>query len=71
VVLDITTSQVELGVDVGELAEDILWALAHDVGQHVEPSAMGHRQDDLANALIAGFFDRKIQQRNQAFCPFQ
>jgi hypothetical protein len=34
-------------------------ALAHDVGQHVQPAAVGHAHDDLANALLAGLFDAR------------
>ena len=32
---------------------------------------MGHPQHDLLNALLAGFLNRKIQQRNQALGTFQ
>ncbi len=32
---------------------------------------MGHAHHDFANALVAGLFDRQVQQRNQALGPFQ
>jgi len=62
---------VHLRVAVLELAEDLLRALAHDVGQHVEPSAMGHAQHDLAGAVGAGFLDGQVQERNEALGAFQ
>ena len=70
-IFDVAAAQVQLRVDVGELAENLAWAFGHDVGQHVQPAAMGHAQHDFANPLLAGFFDRQIQQGNQAFRPFQ
>ncbi len=71
VILHVAAAEVQLGVDVGEFAEDLLRALAHDVGQHVQPAAVGHGQHDFANALVAGLFDGQVQQRDQAFGPFQ
>ena len=44
VILDVAAADVELGIHVVELAEDPLRALAHDVGQHVQPAAVGHRR---------------------------
>ena len=58
-------------IEIGEFAEDLLRAFAHDVGQHVQPPAMGHGQHDFVGPLLAGSFDRQIQQRNQRFGPFQ
>ena len=42
VILDVAAAAIQLGIDVLELAEDVLRALADDVGQHVEPAAVGH-----------------------------
>ena len=71
VILHVAAAAVQLRVDVLELAEDLARALAHDVGQHVEPAAMGHAQHDLVDALLAGLLDRQVQQRDQALGPFQ
>ena len=71
VVFDVAAAQVQLGIDVGELAKDFLRAFADDVREHVEPAAMGHAHYDFANALVAGFFDRQVQQWDQAFGSFQ
>ena len=70
-VLHVAAADVQLGVDIGEFAEDLLRALAHDVGQHVEPAAMGHGQHDLVDLLLAGLFDGQLQQRDQAFGAFE
>ncbi len=59
------------GIHVGEFAENILRAFVHDVGQHVQPAAVGHAQHDFLDALIAGLFDGQVEQRNQAFGPFE
>ena len=37
-----------------ELGEDLGVGLAEDVGQDVEPAAVGHAEDDLANAVVGG-----------------
>ena len=70
-VLDVAAAAIKLGVDVLELAEDVLGRLADDVRQDVEPAAMGHGHDDRLDALPAGLFDGQIQQRDEAFGPFQ
>jgi len=58
-------------IDVGEFAKDLLRALAHDVGQHIQAAAMSHRQHDFVGPLFAGSFDRHFQQRNQGFGTFE
>ncbi len=61
----------QMRVDVLELAEDLLRVLAHDVGKHVQPAAVGHADHDLVDALVAGLLDRQVQQRNQALGAFE
>ena len=36
-----------------ELAEDLRVGLADDVGQHVQPAAVGHADDDLVQPALA------------------
>ena len=71
VVFHVTAAHVELRIHVGELAENPLRALAHDVGQHVEPATMGHRQHAVADVLRGGPLDRHLHQRNQALRPLE
>ncbi len=54
-----------------ELVEDVLGRLAQDVGEHVEPAAMGHADHDLLDPLAAGALDEIVQQRDQGLAPLQ
>ena len=59
VVLDVTRPLDRLGVEIAlELLEDLAVGLAHDVGEHVEPAAVGHAHDRLVEPLG----DRLVQQ---------
>ena len=71
VIFHIAAAAVPIGIRVVELAEDIGRALAADVGQHVEPAAVGHRHHDFDHAVFGGGFKREVQQRNERFGPFQ
>ena len=52
VILDVAVAADGLGqVVVLELAEDHSVGLVEDVGQHVEPAAVGHAHDDLAHPV--------------------
>ena len=48
-----------------ELMEDDVVRLAHDLGQHVEPAAMGHAEHDLLHAELAAALDDLLQRRDQ------
>ena len=50
-----------------EFLEQRTGLLAEDVDQHVQPAPVRHANHDLANALLAGAFQRFVQQRDQAF----
>ena len=67
VVLDVAAAEVLLGVDVFERREDLADVLVHDVREHVEAPAVGHRQHDFGDALRAGRFDEQVEQRDEAF----
>src|SRR5882672_4583070 len=41
--------------------------LAHHLGQHVEPAAMRHAQNDFLHAEIATALDDLLERRNQRF----
>ena len=77
VILDVTAADMKLGIHVGKLPEDPLRTLPHDVCQHIEPAAVGHRHHHVVNLLTGRPLDRHLQQRNQAlrslqreaFCP--
>ena len=71
VILDVAAAAIQLGIDVLEFAEDVLRRLADDVGQDVEPAAVGHGHDDRLDALRRGLFDGQVQQRDEALGPFQ
>ena len=69
VILDIAGSVdfVRLEIAALELVEDGLERLAHHVGEHVQASAMGHADDDVAHAESAAALDDLLHRRNQGF----
>ena len=48
-----------------ELVEDDVVRLAHDLGEHVEPAAMGHAEHDLLHAELAAALDDLLERRDQ------
>ena len=54
-----------------ELAEDLRVRLADDVGQHVEPSAVGHADHDLVEPVLGGLVDRRVHHRNDGLRTFE
>ncbi len=48
-----------------ELGEDRLERLAHHVGEHVEPAAVGHADDDLLEAELAAALDDLLERRDR------
>jgi hypothetical protein len=71
VVLHVAATEVQVGIGVGELAEDLGGALAHDVREHVQAPAVGHADDDLADAVLAGDLDGQVEQRDQALAALE
>jgi hypothetical protein len=39
--------------------------LAHDLGEDVQPAAVGHAEDDLADAELAAALDDLLERRDQ------
>ena len=54
-----------------ELVEDLLVRLADDVGQHVQPAAVGHADDDLVQVRLGGGLQHLVQQRDQRLAALQ
>ena len=74
VVLDVAAAVVEVDLLVQlvlELGEDLRGGLLEHVGQHVEPPAVRHPDDDLADARARRPLDQALEQRNQALRPLE
>ena len=72
VVLDVARPLRAAGVHVAlELVEDLPVGLAHDVGQHVEPAAVGHGQHGFVQAFVRGLGQDRVQQRDQRLRALQ
>ena len=54
-----------------ELAEDQAVGLVQDVGQDVEPAAVGHAHDDLEDAVRARLLDDRVEQGDEHLAPFE
>ena len=65
VVLDVARALRAARVDVAlELVEDLRVGLADDVGEHVEPAAVRHADDDLVEPVVGGLGERRVEQRD-------
>ena len=59
-------------VDVAlELAEDLAVALADDVGQHVEPAAVRHADDDLVEAGVGGLLADLVEEHDRRLAALE
>src|SRR6266850_4076142 len=67
VIFYIAVSGARFSRGIGELSEDLPRTFPHDIRQHVEAPAVRHSEDNFLHALIAGFLDRQIEQRNETF----
>ena len=54
-----------------ELGEDLLVRLADDVGEHVEPAAVGHADDDLVEAALGRRLQDLVEQRDDALAALE
>ena len=70
-VFHIASADMQFGVKVGKLTEDPLRALAHDVGQHVEPATVSHGHHYVVDVLRGGPLNGHLNQRNEALRTFQ
>ena len=72
VVLDVAGAVRRLRVQVPlELGEDLLVRLADDVGQHVEPAAVRHADDDLVQAALGRALQDLVEQRDQRLAALE
>jgi hypothetical protein len=71
VVLDVAAALLPLGIGVLELLEDATRALAEDVGENVEPAAMGHADHHVVHAAGGRLFDGHVEERDQALAAFE
>ena len=46
-------------------------ALAHYVDQHIQPATVSHGEHNFFYFVLAGTFDRQLQERDQRFSPFE
>ena len=66
VVLDVPRTLHRARVDVAlELFEDLVVALADDVGEHVQPAAMGHADDHLVETAVGGGREDRVEDRDR------
>ena len=71
VVLHVARALDGLGVDVPlELLEDLVVALAHDVGEHVEAAPMGHAHHRAVEAGVGGALEHRVDERDRALRAF-
>src|SRR5690242_17391195 len=63
-VLGIGGIALELGEDRGE-------GLAEEIGEHVEPAAMWHADDQLLHAELAAALDDLLERRDQRLAAFE
>src|SRR5262245_54667059 len=54
-----------------EFREDFCIRLTENIGQDIEPPAMGHPKHDLPNGSTGGFLDDGVEEGNQRFRPLQ
>src|SRR6266850_4960871 len=62
-----TFDRVRIGRAALEFVKQRAVRLAHDLGQHVEPAAMRHAQNDFLHAEIATALDDLLERRDQRF----
>ncbi len=59
-------------VDVAlELPEDLAVGLADDVGQHVQPAAVRHADDDLVHVVVGRHLAQLVQQHDRGLAALQ
>ena len=72
VIFDIAITTTQIGNSRAfKFVEDALIGFAHDVGQHIEASAVGHADDDLFDTQFGALVDNSVQAGNSRFASFQ
>ena len=70
VVLDVAVGQ-PFRMVAFELGKQVAGHLAHHVDQHVQATALGHADDDLLDAALAGVVYEFIHRSDEAFASFE
>ncbi len=72
VVLDVPRTLDRVGVEVAlELSEDLPVGLAHDVGEHVEASPMGHAQHGLGGPGVGALLEQRVEDHDRRLRSFE
>ena len=72
VILHVTTSLHGLWIHVPfKFLEDLVVALAHDVGQHIESTAVWHTQNGSVHAGICCCGENLVNDRNHRLCTLK
>src|SRR5581483_3483662 len=71
VIFHVAAPDIQMRIGFRELAKNLFRALADDVCEHVQPSAMSHAQLDFLDALFTGLLDGQIEQRNETLRTFE
>jgi len=71
VILHVAIAAHRLGQVLLELAEDHSIRLVQSVSQHVEPPAVRHADDDLADAELGRALDHRVEQRDEHLAPLE
>ena len=71
VIFDVAVAVLAFGGFSLEFAEDDFVGLVDDMGQDVEPAAMGHSHDDFLDAQSGAVIDQGIEQRDERFAAFE
>ena len=71
-VLHVARALDRVGVEVAlELLEDLAVGLAHDVGEDVEPAAVGHAHHRLVHALVDGLVEDRVEDHDRRLRTFE
>ena len=54
-----------------KLVKDHAIGLGHDIGENVQPAAVGHAVDDLAHAILPAIFNHRFERRDHAFAAIE
>ncbi len=71
VIFDVAVAVLAFGGFAFEFAEDDLVGLVDDMGQDVEPAAMGHAHDDFLDAQGGAIVDEGVEQGDERFAAFE
>ncbi len=71
VITHVARAAMHFWLGVVELPEDTLGALAHDIGQDVQATAVSHAHHDSFDVMLTSLFQGQVEQWNEAFSAFE